>query len=346
MMLGDQVTVLGIDIGFRNLSLCKLVAERVLVPEPTGKIKLKISKWKNFDCLAMVKCPKTSLKKVTPKETIDICELTFEKLEEIFNQFADVNHVIIESQPQGKYVNIKMHTMQTLLYSHFRRKFKLQTFPYTLKSVQLVAAASKYSKSLLDKFDLVKQPNYHNRKNLSVRLASLLLAFLEIEFEPDSFRTVSTKKDDLADSFLLAISFVLQYKPYKTHFEEGRGDPLCQPPSLMVCMRGVQTKESAASADGLELYGLSEVNTRPNSGLPDATGRPEGTSILVETGSLATSKSQVPEGQNTQLITAKRIIPIPTTKSTQSGTHKRVRSFDDASESSTVSQSNDKRRAK
>jgi len=198
-----SLVYLGIDIGIRNFSFCKIRA---------SASKVEILQWENIDCIKLTDCPKKSLASIKSKEFFDLCAYGLSKIELLFDNFSDVTHVLIENQPLGKYQNPKTLCVQNLLYSYFRNKLNSPTTTSALRSVQLVAASTKYKSKFLAAFSMEKVSNYDRRKMLSINLANQLITKWKVTGAA-KFDLCREKKDDLADSFLLAAAFIHECNP-------------------------------------------------------------------------------------------------------------------------------------
>lgn len=192
-------TTLGIDIGLVNFSYC-------VVREKDGCIT--IPDWKVINLLDMMGfVAGFPCAKVTPVDLHNIVDFVLPTIFGVdFFQSYNVQHVAIEQQPHGKYGHIRMIALSHLIFSHFRRMVFGAT--NSVLSVVMVSAACKYQKAFLDKFGFEKQKQYNRRKNLGVDIAMGLCKELAI---PTTLIEDAPKKDDLADSFLLAYAELLKW---------------------------------------------------------------------------------------------------------------------------------------
>jgi hypothetical protein len=194
--MSSTVVVMGIDIGIRNLSFC------VLAEEHKGQ-RLTTSSWKTVDLLASLPGAEgLSCNKVTP---LDLHEITHYVFGEIFSddfiRKNGVQHIVIEQQPHGKYANVKMIVLSHLLLDHFRRMVyrRAAESDFPLKTAGFVSAATKYPNWFLRKNGWKKQKKYDKRKRLGIVIAETLCRWHDLHWEMEH-----KKKDDYADSFLLA----------------------------------------------------------------------------------------------------------------------------------------------
>ena len=188
-------TWLGIDIGIRNLSCCKLEHENG---------EWKITSWQLYDLLDFTDNQFTSCNDL---HTIDVHTLADYMLPKIFpaeKVTQTINHVCIEQQPHGKYGNQKLVLLSHLIYQHFRRLWYTTFFGSTLWSVRFVSPNSKYCQKWLTKYGYHKEKLYGGRKRLSVDLLKSLFDDYRIQNLTDTVPETTKKADDFADSFLLA----------------------------------------------------------------------------------------------------------------------------------------------
>jgi hypothetical protein len=226
---GRALTCLGIDIGIRNFSFCvyresvhlgapfhvigaprgapRLGAPRLGAPIGTPIVRREVLQWGLVDLLGLCGYdPSTSCKQVTATELYDIVEHAMTVLfPRTFFLTHEINHVAIEQQPCGKFGNSKMVMLSMFLFGAMRRE--LGTLP-PLRTVKIVSARTKYQDSLLRGFDLSRERVYADRKALSVTLTNCLLQRDDIHVSPRDLFENTIKKDDLADSFLLAYAYL------------------------------------------------------------------------------------------------------------------------------------------
>jgi hypothetical protein len=177
--------VLGIDIGLVNFSYCFLSMK--------GR---GVRAWDTVNLLSLcgmsIQCSK-----VTPADLHSIAEVVFPS---IFGDLSGVRHVAIEQQPHGKYANTKMIVLSHLTLAYFRRLARDPASPVV--TARMVPPGQKYNQGFLASTGLpVKKRKYADRKLLGVQLAHAIGPRLGVDM---SRMDCSHKKDDLADSFLLA----------------------------------------------------------------------------------------------------------------------------------------------
>lgn len=189
-----MLTTLGIDIGIVNFSFC------VLRIDQDGRQTVK--RWERVNLLNMCMFPKTfSCKKIKPVDIHTIAETVLPKLFDAvdFIQAHEIHHVAIEQQPHGKYANTRMISFSHLVFAYFRRL----VCRGVITTVRFMSASQKYQRKFLDQTGLRRAKGYKNRKDLGVCIVRFFCDKFGIALE--CFETEG-KKDDLADSFLLAYS--------------------------------------------------------------------------------------------------------------------------------------------
>jgi hypothetical protein len=177
---GDEDLVLGMDVGLRNLALC--VCERST---------MRIDKWILHDCFPDEKLPTTSACIV--KVVNDLKDLLHGSLSEYV---PNIRTVAIEAQPFGmaKASNNKMRAVQAAIEATFALMLPQVT-------VQTVSPQAKRCEG----------DNYAQRKADAIRQVAQHLQ--EMPGQPSEIFETSAKKDDLADSFLVARAVVLGKPP-------------------------------------------------------------------------------------------------------------------------------------
>ena len=197
------VVILAIDIGIRNLSTCELVYD-----EKQKDFPLQVTRWQLHDFLEYIPHLK-SVKKLTANDYYFLAEHFFQVLYNRGYIRSTIHHVVIETQPAGRHLNMKMHLLSHYLYENLVRLRNSSVFGDRLLSVGFVSGHCKYYKPWLQKFGESKQANYGKRKQLSVRLCTNWCLIYNLTTLWNSLQHTK-KQDDLADSFLLALYFLHQ----------------------------------------------------------------------------------------------------------------------------------------
>lgn len=199
----------GIDIGLRNLAYCVLD-----IQTPTeNPATYTVLQWKLVDVLKTA-CARTSTEcefdhcnQLKPHNVHDIARMFLpQQFPESFFR-KTVAHVCIEQQPHGKYGNPNLVLFSHLIYAYFRDMQSRVMFGDALSSVRFVSANSKYRTHWIAQFALQKASSYAQRKQLSVKLATHLLKWHNVNnvSETELEAGHGPKQDDLADCFLLAL---------------------------------------------------------------------------------------------------------------------------------------------
>ena len=192
-----MVVILAIDIGIRNLSICEMVYDDQ---------KYQITRWQLYDLLEYF--PHINgVKKITANDYHLLVEYFFNDIYTKSYISTTINHVVIETQPAGRHLNMKMHLLSHYLYENFVQLRNSSIYGYQLYSVCFVSGHCKYYKPWLMKFGESKQSIYAQRKQLSVRLCTKWCQIHGLTPLWQSFRHTK-KQDDLADSFLLGLYFL------------------------------------------------------------------------------------------------------------------------------------------
>jgi hypothetical protein len=203
-------TWLGIDIGIRNLSSCLIKKQK------TGT--WTIVQWKLIDMLDFCN---NRFRSCNDMHSIDVHSLSEHLLPKLFPLNKFPTYVCIEQQPHGKYGNQKLVLLSHLIYSYFRQVLINAKFGQNLLAVKFVSPNSKYCNPWLQKYGHVKGKTYVARKKLSVALFKNLVHEHKVCNESGISFDDHNKKDDLADSFLLAFHTAL-FAPHGFLLTRGR----------------------------------------------------------------------------------------------------------------------------
>ena len=178
--------ILSFDIGIVNLAFCVLDYQK------------KIHKWENISL-----CNKSEI-----ENTIDLITKLDQRPE-----ILDVDLVLLEYQPR---MNPKMRVMSESVRSYLifrgiidkKKKFKLKNYSakHKLKCYQgdLPSEITITPEMLADKTKSGLSKLYRIRKKQAIYQCEML-----IDEEYKDFFTKSKKKDDLADSYLQALSYIM-----------------------------------------------------------------------------------------------------------------------------------------
>ena len=165
---------------------------------------------KHFDkCLNEYEYDKVNTKNVAKKPIINLGYVLFEELKK-YPCFLDCEYVIIENQPVLK--NPTMKSIQMMLYSFFLMKGICEKEKNKIKSINFCAANNKlkvYDGPKLNELDKIKNKYTKNKKAAIIHCEY----FLQKEDNKwlDFFKQHS-KKDDLADSYLMTRYFIKKLK--------------------------------------------------------------------------------------------------------------------------------------
>lgn len=175
--------VLGIDVGCRHLSFC-LIASK----------ELEILRWELYDLE-----DEDNGRLPERLKTLLYREWSPEYVQSV------VHRVIIENQPGGKYRNVNPSTVGAMLHFYFD-SLLASKFGHTLTEVSVLSGSLKFQKDfLLASCCEIKKRSYSERKRLSIRLCKFLIPrFSGLILDLDQFK----KKDDICDSFLMAVGFI------------------------------------------------------------------------------------------------------------------------------------------
>lgn len=192
-------TWLGIDIGIRNLNVCRLVRDA------TGGLFIK--EWKNLDLLDLCQQPCwQSCDDLKINDVGLVSRWLFPKLFPRAEILSGVHHVCLEQQPMGKYANFKIVLVSFYLFEYFHSMWRTVGFRDTLRSVSFVSPQQKYRSDWLKTCGVSKYKEYQKRKVCSVFLQSQLQGLYKITNETSVDLRQKAKPDDYADSFLIALS--------------------------------------------------------------------------------------------------------------------------------------------
>jgi hypothetical protein len=166
--------IISFDVGIKNLAYCIL------------KEDLTIIKWNIID--------------ISGKDIYDQSKVLFEQLKQIMenkteSESANISTCLIENQPCTK--NPRMKSIQIMIYSFWALN-NIDT--YMVSAVNKLKVNSNINKS--------EKLNYTQKKKKGIELASIYIANTNQTDEIREQFNNSKKKDDLADSFLQAVSWL------------------------------------------------------------------------------------------------------------------------------------------
>lgn len=179
-----MVHILSFDVGIKNLSYCLIDDSNIL----------------DWDLIDLTDEGGSTKKQDMQKLSSNL----FQKLQEKFDSF-EIDHVIIENQPVFK--NPTMKSIQMLIYAFFAYKRVLEL--RQIKEITFVAASTKvkYAEAHLQKLGVEIErceKKYKYNKNTCIQCTSKILENGDLL---DWFRGHS-KRDDLADAYLLGLSYL------------------------------------------------------------------------------------------------------------------------------------------
>ena len=188
---------LGIDIGIRNISCCAL--------QKDADGGWAITRWELHDLLNYTGDQYASCQDLN---CVDLHAVLDHALPLLFPRdwvVHNVQHVCIEQQPHGRCGNPKLVLLAHLLYDYFYALLRHSRFGETLLSVAFVSPNSKYNQAWLDQYGQIRQKRHGDRKRLSIYLTENLVRDLGVRNQSGTVFEAHQKRDDLADSFLLAL---------------------------------------------------------------------------------------------------------------------------------------------
>ena len=219
--------ILSIDVGIKNLAYCILDENKKicdwnvlnLIDETIYCCCLKkngspckskasfyeiINNKKNGYCKTHTKPELNKIKnrKVKSISIKEISQTLFETLNN-YSEMLNVNKVIIENQPC--LMNPMIKTVQVLIYSYFIMN-GLMNNDSNIIDVQFVNAKNKLSFYDGPPIELFSNNKYTQRKKESIEVCKYMLS----DNTQKEFFLSHTKKDDLADSYLQGIWFLLK----------------------------------------------------------------------------------------------------------------------------------------
>lgn len=193
--------IVSIDVGLRNLAWCIVQFHK---NAPTD-----IAQWEVADVLAHSNS-KAKVTSITTDKAVDMTLRYLRDQKVCFDKLIDSDvTVLIENQPAGRRGSAKMKCTQTAIYCFFRTLYPEWTIQAVSPALKLSLCIAKFCSSGAPAFDFHSTcTRYVQNKQLAVAKVEHLQKYNE-SLNFDKFTTSHTqKRDDLADCFLQALSFV------------------------------------------------------------------------------------------------------------------------------------------
>ena len=192
----------GFDIGLRNFSFCEISWQNE---------RWYIHRWELIDIVQWANYK--NIKQITISDLHIIIRTL---LQTLYPKPLNIHHVGIETQSFGK----KNILLASLVYEYFYSIWFNHQPKDQLKSVCFIPGTAKYRKEWLRTYQCKTEKKYTLRKKLSKILAVNLLKTYKFSYiqQPNilltSLNNNIIKQDDLADSFLIAFTYVYDMKEY------------------------------------------------------------------------------------------------------------------------------------
>lgn len=194
-----STVLLSFDVGIRNLAVCKVSVE--------ADDSLHIFHWDVMDVLEGAAAPTS--KKLSIPDTARHMIDTLSKNESVFLQNPAPTAILIEQQPGGKFVNVGMKAL-----SHVLQSFMYIKAPHI--PIHFVSARKKLQTAESHEKGTAQKKRYTSNKQFAKEAAlDLIQTRVVNREEAHSIFTSRSKKDDLADSLLQAVSFCAAPPPKK-----------------------------------------------------------------------------------------------------------------------------------
>ena len=237
--------ILSWDIGIKNLSYCFLekdnnilikdwniinLEDEILIPKCSSKCKngndcksnsIYLNKdksigycRKHYKTIENKKDFKELKKKKKKKEDLIIIgNKLIHELDKLFSNDIVYDNILLENQPSLK--NPTMKSIQMIIYSYFLiNGYSIE--PKKVNHIQMISATqkNKYCNEYCKKNEEIEKPNtkspYNNSKKLAILVTQNILEKEKNEYL--NFFNENKKKDDLADSYLQGIQYLLKLK--------------------------------------------------------------------------------------------------------------------------------------
>lgn len=221
--------ILSFDIGIKNLSYC--LFDYNPISNPLIKInhwnvinfnddiqcnhilprkKTKCSKTGTFihENLLYCKChaPKKSMAYKNKNEIFDLNKKIINKLDE-YPELYDATHIVIENQPT---TNMKMKTIAAIVFNYYTLRIGIDLDSDDLVTISYINPMHKITKIPYNgpKLNIQTKTKYQRYKQTAVKYAS---HYIQHDDNWIDFFDSLDKQDDLADSFLNGIAFIVLY---------------------------------------------------------------------------------------------------------------------------------------
>lgn len=154
--------------------------------------------------------------KKTKKKKEDLITIGFKLINELntrFNNDMEFDNVLLENQPSLK--NPTMKSIQIIIYSYFLIKgYTIE--PKSVKHIQMISATqkNKYCNEYCKNNETIIKPttksSYNNAKKLAILVTQNLLETNDYLNNHLDFFKKHKKKDDLADSYLQGLQYLIK----------------------------------------------------------------------------------------------------------------------------------------
>jgi len=190
--------IVSFDIGIRNLAYCVIETVQTTVETTESSDKRGTFSIKDWDVISL--CEKSEKVKDVPLQVL--CKRMGEKLESI-PKLLQVDCVVLENQPS--YINPKMKSIQMMLFTFFVHR--------GIKDVMMFAPRQKLNVYKGPPVECHLKSKYARTKFLGISYCRYMIQHLPLL----GFFNQHKKKDDLADSLLQGILFLMKKNKYSCY---------------------------------------------------------------------------------------------------------------------------------